>query len=207
MDLFKRGVLLLISTLMGVGILWPGASAAAGPWTAQVVDAETGKPLEGVVALAYWIKYTGMWHAGGDPKFYDAEEVVTGPDGRFIIQARSTWTLLWWREIRGYFVIFKPGYGQWRYRGYEEWQKLRIWERQAQEEEARKWEETGEIESGEVVIELPPLRTRGERLRFLDSVGLDPLPPVPLDRTEHLQKAKDEERAYLGLPKIYERKR
>lgn len=197
-------LLLLIGLGISVGIAFPRDAAAAGPWQAQIVDAETGQPLESVVVLAYWIKYTSSWGGWAGGEFFDAEEVVTGPDGRFVIPPRSTWTLLWWKEIRGYFVIFKPGYGQWRYKGYEEWQKLRIWERQAREEAARKWEETGEIESGEVVIELPPLRTRGERLRFLDSVSWAPV--VPLDRTKRIERVKDEERAYLGLPKMYERK-
>ncbi len=160
------------------------------------MDAETGQPLEGVVVLAHWIKYTGWWGGWGGGEFYDAEEVVTGPDGRFVIQPRSTRTLLWWKKIQGYFVIFKPGYGQWRYKGYWEWQKLPIWEREASEEAVRKWEETGEIEGG-VVIELPPLKTREERLRFfrLLSVPRD----IPLDRTRHLDKAKDAERAHVGL--------
>lgn len=195
---------LLLGFLIFVGILSPSPAPAAGPWKGQVVDAETGQPLEGVVVLAYWIKYTGGWGGWGGGDFYDAEEVVTGLDGWFVIQPRSTWTMLWWKKIQEYFVMFKPRYGQWRYKGYEEWQKLPIWEREAREEAVRKWEETGEIKGDGVVIELPPLKTRGERLRFLDSVSWAPV--VPLDRTKHLQQIKDEERAYLGLPKMYERK-
>lgn len=199
-----RGTLLLFGIAIWVGVMWPNEAVATGPWKAQVVDAETGQPLEGVVVLAYWIKYTSSFGGWGGGEFYDSEEVVTGPDGRFVFQARSIWMLLWWKKIQGYFVMFKPGYGQWRYKGYEEWQKLPIWEREAREEAVRKWEETGEIEGDRVVIELPPLKTRGERLRFLDSVSWAPV--VPLDRTKQLQQVKDEERAYLGLPKMYERK-
>lgn len=204
MRVLRRVVLLLLGFSMWVGLLSPSLAAAAGPWKGQIVDAETGQLLDGVVVLMYWLKSTSLWEAGGASKYYDAEEVVTGPDGRFVIQARSTWTLLWWREIRGYFVIFKPGYGQWRYKGYQEWEKLPIWERQAREEAARKWEETGEIEGDEVVIELPPLKTRQERLDFLRRISWAPV--IPAGRTKRMEQAIDEERAYLGLGKMYERK-
>jgi len=167
---------------------------ADGPRKAQVVDAETGKPLEGVVVLAYWIKYKtslGGW-AGGE--HYDSEEVVTDADGRLVIQARSTWTLNPFRKIEGpELMIFKPGYGQWRWRGSSEW-PLDAYEQKIRVEKALK-QFTGEG----TVIELPPLKTRQERLEFLRSVSWAPV--VPLDRTRRVRQAKDEERADLGLPK------
>jgi len=47
---------------VGVAVLvafaGPGGAAAAGPWRATIVDAETGKPLEGVVVVAAFAKYT-----------------------------------------------------------------------------------------------------------------------------------------------------
>jgi hypothetical protein len=40
-----------------LGSLWVIEPATAeGPWKGQVVDKETGKPLEGVVVLAAWYK-------------------------------------------------------------------------------------------------------------------------------------------------------
>lgn len=203
MRTLRHVVLLLLGFSMWVGLLSPSLAAAAGLWKGRVVDAETGQPLEGVVVLAYWIKYTGGWGGWGGGEFYDSEEVVTGPDGRFVIQARSIWMLLWWKKIQGYFVMFKPGYGQWRYKGYEEWQKLPIWEREAREEAVRKWEETGEIEGDRVVIELPPLKTRADRLKFYGGVSWS---LVPLERTKRLRETLDEERAYLGLGRMYREK-
>lgn len=140
------------------------------PLKAQVVDAATGQPLAGVVILAYWIKYSaspGGW-AGGE--LSDAEEVVTGPDGRFAIRPRWSYTIPGVTKVAYEVVIFKPGYGHWRIR-------------------PDKGEET--------VIELPPLKTREERLRFYRSLSWSGR--VPPDRTRRLDEAVEMERAYLGL--------
>lgn len=182
----------LVLTLAGS----PKSGLAGGPWKAQIVDAETGKPLEGVVVLAYWLKYTESLIGHGGVQFYDAEEVVTGPDGRFVIQARSTWTLIPFKRVGGMeLVIFKPGYGRWRVRNPERWSK-------EQWDTLRK---PGRIfEEQNVRIELPVLKTREERLKFLGRVSWAPV--VPFERTKRLRKVKDEERAYLGLGKMYEEK-
>jgi hypothetical protein len=162
---------------------------AAGPWKAQIVNAETGQPLEGVVVLAYWLKMT-RGPGGASPSFYDAEEVVTGPDGRFTIPSRSTFTLNPFTYIKdAQFKIFKPGYGAWGIRGWKgerpkEWQDLTV----------------GEILTKEgIVIELPPLRTRDERLRFYHGLSVSPPTLVPPDRTKRLDEAIRMERAYLGF--------
>ena len=149
---------------------------AGGPWKAQIVDAEAGKPLEGVVVLAYWIKYeasVGGWAAG---KYYDSEEVVTGPDGRFVIQSRWSYTIPGITKVSGpEWVIFKPGYGQWRLRP-----------------------GTKSFGEGEdAIIELLALKTREERLEFLRSVTWSGV--MPQESTRKLRDARDLERRYLGL--------
>jgi len=173
--------------------LGPQAVGAAGPWKAQVVDAETGQPLEGVVVLMYWIKYTGGpagW-AGGE--FYDAEEVVTGPDGRFVVPSRWVFTLNPFKKVFRQMVIFKPGYGQWELRDAKEWEKLSDWESKARRGEAWK-----QFEGDGVVMDLPPLKTREERLKFYGSFRGSPT-LVPPERTKQLDEAEDAERAYLGF--------
>ena len=145
------------------------------PLKGQVVDAETGKPLKGVVVLAYWTKYTaspGGWAGGG---FSDSEEVVTGPDGRFVIRPRPTYTIPGVTKVSYDVVIFKPGYGEWRIRS---------------------------DKGDEAVIALPPLKTREERLKFYDSLRWSGL--IPLERTKSLREAEDVERAYLGFRKMHE---
>src|SRR5713101_664691 len=116
----RAGYLAAITVL--AALLHPGLSRAAGPWKAQVVNAESSRPVEGVVVLAYWIKYRpslGGW-AGGE--YYDAEEVETDAEGRFVIGARSTVVLDPFAKISGpIFTLFKPGYGLWRFQGAAEW--------------------------------------------------------------------------------------
>ena len=196
----KRTALVLIG-ISALASIISASAEAAGPWNARVVDAETGQPLEGVVVLVYWIKYTSSWGGWAGGEFHDSEEVVTGTDGRFVIQARSTWTLLPWKKISGpEFVIFKPGYGQWRFQGYEAWRKLSLAEQDAQLETT--WKQfTGDG----VVIELPPLKTREERVKFYHTLSW--APDVPAGRTRRLREAEDVERAYLGFRKMHERKR
>lgn len=182
--------LIFLTIVLTVGLsLWPSVIGATGPWKAQIVDAKTGKPIEGVVVLGYWIRYTSTWAGWAGPEFYDAEEVVTGPDGRFVIEARATWNLLPWRKIEGDFVIFKPGYGKWGIRGLDK--KPRDWQDLS----------TAEVfEKDDVVVELVPLKTREERLKFYDTVTWS---LVPLDRTKRLREALDEERVYLGFRRMY----
>jgi hypothetical protein len=180
---------LIVLVLLGLGKLAAVCPAHAdGPWKAQIVDAETGTPLEGVVVLAYWVKWTASWGgwAGGD--FVDAEETVTGPDGRFVIPPHSTFTLMPWRKITGQLMILKSEYGQWAFRGGNPLLES-IWTRLEREVE---------------IIELPRLRTWEERLKFY-SRGFSIPPPVPAQRVPRLRQAIDTERVYLGLGKMYER--
>ena len=54
-----------------------------------------------------------------------------------------------------------------------------------------------------MVIELPPLKTRADRLKFYSGVSWS---LVPLERTKRLRETLDEERAYLGLGRMYREK-
>lgn len=173
------------------GVCTVSGAEAAGPWKGQIVDAETGQPLEGVVVLMYWTTYTASFGGWAGGEFYDAEEAVTGPDGRLVIQARSIFTLVPWKKISRDLVIFKPGYGQWRFQGSQNWPQD-VYEHMALAKKA--WEQF----SGEgVAIELPPLKTREERLKFNGILRWSGL--VPAERTKRLEEAMKMERAYLGF--------
>ncbi len=172
--------------------VWP--AEAAGPWRAQVVDAETGQPVEGAVVLAVWYRYFATIHGWGGGKYYASAEVVTSGDGRFVIGARSTFTWLpFLTTIKGpELSIFKPGYGQWRFRGTDESSGLSAWERDARVDEA--WRR---FKGGGVTIELPPLKTREQRLEFLSWAS--PSGPIPEAHMPRYLEGLDRERITLGL--------
>lgn len=51
----------------------------------QIVDAETGKPIEGTVIVAQWISYVvGIGHGGHNLRIH-ITETVTDKDGRYVI--------------------------------------------------------------------------------------------------------------------------
>ena len=185
---------LLILSLVSSVVAWDQADAA-GPWKAQVVDAETGKPLEGVVILAVWRRYLWLIGQHGGLGYGASQEVVTNKEGRFTIASRSSWTLNPFVHLRAPgFRIFKPGYGRWRYKGHggEAWLKLDLLEQQARIEKAK------EQFIGEgVMIELPPLKTREERLKFYRSIGYSA--EIPRERIKRFLQALEAERTYLGF--------
>lgn len=53
-----------------------------GPFRTQFVDAETGKPIEGVVFLVVWHSLVPNLVVSPNERFYEAQEAVSGPDGR-----------------------------------------------------------------------------------------------------------------------------
>ena len=53
-----------------------------GPFRNQYIDAETGKPIEGVVFLAVWESVTPTLTGDGGRAFYEAREAVSDVDGR-----------------------------------------------------------------------------------------------------------------------------
>jgi hypothetical protein len=171
----------------------PPTAHALGPWKAQVVDAETRQPLPGVVVVAVWKKYLPFEGTVGVFEYVDSIEEVTGGDGRFVIAERifSDADRLILKEPD--FYLFKPGYGQWRFQGEEGWSKLDAVERKKRYEEAgRQFENRG------AVIEMPPLKTSDERLKFYQSPWRLPgiVPPEKIKRWTDAQQA---ERKYLGL--------
>jgi hypothetical protein len=73
-------VLALIATVLGATACT--GRDVRGPFRTQFVDAKTGKPIEGVVFLAVWHSITPNLVGDGGEEFYEAREVVSGPDGR-----------------------------------------------------------------------------------------------------------------------------
>jgi hypothetical protein len=182
-----RAVLALALAVALTSASLPSTSEAGGPWKAQIIDAETGQPVEGVIVLLMWLKMTRSL-GGPSGKYHDAEEAVTGPDGRFEVGRRRTFTFNPFTYIQGpYVTVFKPGYGQWR---------VKDWDKKPPE-----WEEldAGEVlEKEGVVLELQPLKTRAERLNFYRG-RMWYRGGVPPEKMKRLSEAEDAERAYLGF--------
>lgn len=165
-----------------------------GPWHGQIVDVETKKPVEGVVVLAVWNERYGSVGGLAGGGYFDSSEVVTGPDGKFMIR-RPKRSFNPFTAIQGpEFYIFKPGYGQWRFAGEEGWVNLWWEERDKRYEEA--WRRFNS--EGGVVLDMPPLKTREERVNFLRTL-LTPSADVPPSNTPKFRDAIDDERVFLGL--------
>ena len=92
----------------------PAPTYSAEPVYAQVEDAETGKPLAGVVVVAYWALYDGNPNGVGYRPCGAAyvEEALTGEDGRFRLPGwgprNGGCGAMYSGEPNIYF--FKPGY-------------------------------------------------------------------------------------------------
>lgn len=78
-----------------------------GPYKGKVVDADTGKPIEGVVVLGVWYKETPT-PAGAVSSYYDARETVTDKNGEFEIQGMGLKILSTVAPMN--VLIFKAGY-------------------------------------------------------------------------------------------------
>jgi hypothetical protein len=178
-------------TLLMATVCVPAVSESAGPWKGQVVDKETGKPLERAVVLARWEKrYTSFVGEMGGNEYYDSEEVITDAEGRFVISARQTWTLNPLSEIYGpEFFIFKSGYGRWQFRDFDSWGlKDAIVSAERTRAEWRRFTEEG------AVLELPVLKTKEQRIQSMQMPSR-----VPYERIPMYIEAINAERISFGL--------
>ena len=186
----RTSVLAVLCTVLALH-LSPAVAEAAGPWQAQLVDAETKQPLEGVVVLAWWTQSVRSF-GGPSEDYRDSQEVLTDKDGRFTIAPRWFWSLNPLVFFRGPFVaMFKPGYGDFRWPGYE---GSETWPK-----EKRKSLQTAAqlLELEGIVLEMSRLQTveqRNERLRALDVSAV----AVPLDKQPLMREAIAGERRSPG---------
>ena len=90
-----------------------------GPYKGKVIDAETGKPIEGVVVLGVWYKEIAT-PAGGVSSYYDAAETVTDKNGEFEIRGLGLKILTNVGPMD--VLIFKAGY---QYIGMGPWESFK----------------------------------------------------------------------------------
>ena len=173
---------LVVLALAGATAWLMRPAPLSGPWRAQIVDAETGQPLEGVIVLALWDKRSFGW-PHPDRNYHDIDEVVSDKDGRVVIPARDTSSRHPFEKIIGPLVtVFKPGYGDWHFQSTPGGSIKASWERFARDG---------------VVIVVPRAKTRDERLHMLSIVrpGMD----VPLEKIPRSLAAYHQENINLGL--------
>jgi hypothetical protein len=165
-----RSILLLASALIGFlgcasGLPQPDHAELVRPRIGQIVDADTGQPIVGALVLDVFYLWPdrGFANFPVSKVFRDSAETRSDQDGRFTLT--GPFDRLSWTTDRIY--IFKAGYGPWRFRGQtaagpgaaERWSWLKS-----------TWEQFTTVG---VVIELRPLRTQEERLKYIDR-GWDP---------------------------------
>jgi len=78
-----------------------------GPYEGRVIDADAGKPVEGVVVLGVWYKEIPS-PGGAISQYYDAMETVTDKNGEF--QIKGLGLLVMSNIIPMDVLIFKAGY-------------------------------------------------------------------------------------------------
>ena len=167
---------------------WAVLTPAAGPWRGQIVDAETGAPLADVVVVAAWFLLSPGIHAGWH--FHVAQEVVSDAAGRFELPARRVRTWIPFTGIRGPILhMLKPGYGQWGFR----------LPPMANPRDAVVMRELVDdawmrLERDGAVIEMPPVRSREQRI----GIHGDP-PMVPGCHVPRWMAASNAERQALGM--------
>ena len=82
--------------------------------TATVIDEETGKPIEGAVALAIWREHSytkRAWWEGGTDVVVRIEEAVSDSEGKIFID--GFWNWHFYEDRYPHLTIYKPGYVCW----------------------------------------------------------------------------------------------
>lgn len=82
-----------------------------GPYIGQVLDDETGEPIEGVAVVGVWDLDLYGGPAGPIEHGFDDQESVTDKEGRFKLSSRTGF--YWWPFAgmkKPYFYAYKPGY-------------------------------------------------------------------------------------------------
>jgi hypothetical protein len=153
-----------------------------GPYRGRVIDAETKAPLAGAAVVAIWERRRRLPMYSRN-EFYDAREVVTDADGRFVLDARDIEEKAPEETYLPHFVIYYPGYGFFP------------------DHQLRPTGSLGRIfEGAGTTVELPRLRTRDQRR---EAVGALP-PPAPGRTMPNLLRLINLERVGLGLQPIHQ---
>ena len=158
--------------------LEPHLNGPGGPYRGRVLDAETGKPLAGVVVVAVWRRDRIMpLHSRSE--HYAAREALTNADGEFVIDANDMERNAPKRTRHPFFTIFLPGYG-----------RPQVPAGTPPTLTRRFYEGPGNT------VELPQLKTKEERLAHLRKIDLY---GAPFTEVPEFTRLINQERVMLGL--------
>src|SRR3990172_613765 len=144
-------------------------------------DAETGKPLAGVVVVAVWRRDRIMpLHSRSE--HYAAREVLTNADGEFVIDAEDVERNAPKRTWHPFIKIFLPGYG-----------------RPRTPAGTRTTVTQRFFEGPGTMVELPRLKDKEERQAHLRSVDPYDLSETPFTEIPEFTRLFNQERATMGL--------
>jgi hypothetical protein len=102
----------LTRALLAIAAL-AAVSCGAPPYTARVIDAETGEPIAGAVYLAVWwdeVSGKKAWFEGTSTEMAKFVEGTTGEDG--LIEVPGFWTRNPFAKERT-LTVYKPGHVMW----------------------------------------------------------------------------------------------
>jgi hypothetical protein len=108
--LVKMIITVLLLVIYGEGLCMERVPAP----TVTVIDGETGKPIEGAVAIAIWRKPSwteGAWFEGGGLDIVKIDEAVSDSSGNIYIDGFWNWHLFSNRYPK--LAIYKFGYVCW----------------------------------------------------------------------------------------------
>jgi hypothetical protein len=161
--------------------LKPHLDGPGGPYRGRVLDAETGKPLAGVVVVAVWRRDRIMpFHSRSE--HYAAREALTNADGEFVIDADDVERNAPKRTWHPFFTIFLPGFGRPRAPAGTPPTLTR-----------RFYEGPGNT------IELPKLKDKEERLMHLRTLSPYGMSESPFIEIPEFTRLFNQERVTLGL--------
>lgn len=137
-------VVLVLSTLVMLLYQMPPCSALGGgpEATVVVIDAETGEPIEGAVAIAIWRKGSSdrTWFEGASEKASRIEEAVSDKGGRILID--DFWDFQLLPAWKPHLTVYKPGYICWDQEYlFPSWDKRTDFDKGHQAVKMEKWKE------------------------------------------------------------------
>jgi len=102
-------ILLAISTFHNRSIYW--FLYWDGPYYGQVVDADTGEPIQGAAVAATWDLEHFILYLSSTSSYAGGKETVTDADGKFRLPLTFAFTFWPFSAIsQGDFLVFKSGY-------------------------------------------------------------------------------------------------